>query len=54
VTDAILVLLCLFGGLTCEPACGLDADADGSPSAMDALYLLRYLFERGEAPRECP
>jgi hypothetical protein len=31
----------------------VDANADGSLASIDALFILRYLFERGPEPEEC-
>jgi hypothetical protein len=49
ISDALRILLHLFGGAptTCEDAA--DADDSGTVNVTDALYLLEFLFQSGPA-----
>lgn len=51
ITDAVAVLLHLFGGMRLECEDHGDVDDSGEVSIADAIGLLDFLFRRGPAPR---
>ena len=50
VSDAIKLVLHLFGGLPVTCLDALDADDTGALNVTDAVVLLNYLFKMGVAP----
>jgi 7,8-dihydropterin-6-yl-methyl-4-(beta-D-ribofuranosyl)aminobenzene 5'-phosphate synthase len=55
VSDAVSILLFLFGELGWEPPAGaMDANADETVDVADPVYLLAYLFKNGPPPPPPP